>query len=175
MCIRDSYKLCKDLGTLPVVTQYEGPCFQHVENLSDGKGVIFCDNAANFRENVFTTKQVKGTEYRAYFINHEVVAIYRKQKLTKGPATPIKNSTNGYGYILNPKEQAKDLFRYIKELTLECSNRIGMSYGAVDFIVDKEYLIQILEANSAPTLLSEQVLVAFAIGINDLYGDKYES
>ena len=77
------YSLCKDLGTLPIVEQFEGPCFQHVDNGSNGSGVKFCDNAANFLENVFTTKQVKGTEWRAYFIANNVIAIYKKIKLAK--------------------------------------------------------------------------------------------
>jgi hypothetical protein len=43
------FELCKDLGTVPVCTSYEGPCFQHsVPNGSNGLGVVYVDREEDF-------------------------------------------------------------------------------------------------------------------------------
>ena len=158
------FDLCEDLGTVPVVKEYNGPCFQHLDRFSqNGRGVVYVDNPADFSRNVLTTKAIKGIELRSYFCYNSKPVIFTKAKLPDGADTAVQNSTN-YGY---KKELPKftGIRSVIEELTKQVANRLELSYGAIDFIVDKDGLVWILESNSAPTLITEEVCDVFAKAI----------
>lgn len=158
--------LCKDLETVPVISSYEGPCYQHHAYLQDGQGVKFVDKESDFIQGVLTTKQIIGDEYRVYFCYDGPKQIYRKVKLNQHtPNNPIQTSVNGYGYEKNPTtlRTITNLKDILTSDTEKVAKRLEMSYGVVDFIVSKgDYSVYILECNSAPTLIDEPTLTTFA-------------
>ena len=167
------FSLCKDLGTVPVVTSYEGPCFQHFDfNGANGSGVVFVDNEEDFRQGVLTTKQVKGQEFRVYFCYGMTPQVYAKVPLTEDtPHNPIQNSFNGYGYMPAAPlmKKVRGLEGILKEYSKKVASRLELSYGAVDFIMAKDYTVYILETNTAPTLFNEGLCEAFATNIAEVW------
>jgi hypothetical protein len=172
-------ELLSDLGTVPVVTEYEGPCFQHVNPAGqNGSGVIYCDNPDNFIPGVLSTKEIKGKEFRAYFAYGKVGGIYRKSRLD-GSSTPGMGVCNSqeWGYVEYPKElkMVPELSSVIREMTIKAANRLELSYGAVDFIFSEDGYVYILETNSAPTLIDGELLDFFARSIKDaVYADAVD-
>lgn len=160
------FQLCKKMGTVPVVTEFGGPCFQHPDPMGhNGSGIRYVTEASNFVPGLLSTKQIKGTEYRVYFCYDMVPKIYMKVPLTEDtPENPIQNSHNGYGYLRNPPSLKKieNLKEILLSSTKEVANKLELSYGAIDFIVSTDYTVYILESNSAPTLFSEELVDGFA-------------
>jgi len=171
---KECASLLDDLGHVPVVTEYTEPgVFQHLGFYSNGKGVKFVTNSTDFNSDLFSTKKVTGKEFRVYFC-YKPLDIFKKVKLDKNtPDSAIQNSLNGYGYQKNPKELTDilDLKKYLTQLTTSVMNRLEISYGAVDFILEDETnLIYILEVNSAPTLFNYPLIEKFATIINERLG-----
>lgn len=169
------FELCKDLGPVPVVTEYSEPgVYQHHANLSDGRGVVFVDSPENFVRGVLSTKRIVGTEYRVYFCYDMKPMIFKKVKLDDSAEDhAIQCSTNGYGYIENPRElQAIDNLKSILlNYTARAAKRLELSYGAIDFIVEKDtYMVYLLESNSAPTLITTDLVLGFASEISNIFG-----
>lgn len=160
------FQLCKKMGTVPVVTEFDGPCFQHPDPTGhNGSGIRYVTGASEFVPGLFTTKQIKGTEYRVYFCYDMVPKIYMKVPLTEDtPENPIQNSHNGYGYLYNPPalRNVDNLKEILLSSTKEVADKLELSYGAIDFIVSTDYTVYILESNSAPTLFSEALVEGFA-------------
>lgn len=154
------FQLCKDLGTVPVVSSYEGPCFQHYDQFShDGRGVKYVDRQEDFIPGVFTTKAINGLEIRSYFCYDMQPMLFAKALLPGHSPTPVQNSLN-YGYTpLLPK--VTGLRKIVEEMTRDVANRVELSYGAIDFILDREHTVWVLESNSAPTLIKEEIVQGF--------------
>lgn len=159
------FELCKDMGTVPIINSFNGPCFQHHDPLgANGSGIRFVATEEDFIPGLLTTKQVKGSEYRVYFCYNAKPLIYLKTRLTdETPECPIRNSHNGYGYMRNPPQlrTIPNLKEVLLSYTEEVSNKIELSYGAIDFILSAEHTVYILESNSAPTLFSEELVEMF--------------
>jgi len=160
------FKLCKKMGTVPVITEFDGPCFQHYDSAGhNGSGIKYITNQEEFIPGLLTTKQIKGNEYRVYFCYDMIPQIYMKVPLSEDtPENPIQNSHNGYGYLRNPPSLKKieNLKEILLSSTKEVADKLELSYGAIDFIVSTDYTVFILESNSAPTLLSEELVDGFA-------------
>jgi hypothetical protein len=163
------FDICKDLGTVPLVYSYEGPCFQHTDTSGhNGSGVSFVNKEEDFLLGVLSTKQIKGQEFRVYFCYNMEPMIYAKVPLTEEtPHNPIQNSFNGYGYM-----KAAPLLKKVSGLktilvthTGMVAKRLELYYGAVDFIMSEDYTVYILETNTAPTLFSEELCENFATNI----------
>ena len=172
------FQLLHNLGTVPVVTEYTEPgVYQHHgASLSDGRGVRFVERASDFVPGVLSTQRVIGAEFRVYFCYNQPKLIYKKVKLNATtPDSTIQCSTTGYGYQSDPTELRRIIgFNGIlKEYTKKVANRLELSYGAVDFILEKDTnMVYILEVNSAPTLFVEEIVDTFAQGISEqLNGD----
>lgn len=169
-----TFKLCKHLGTVPQIQGgYDGPCFIHTNPLGqNGSGVVFCDKEEDFIGGHFTTKQIKGKEFRTYFAYGSVIGIFKKVQVEGDSQSLVRNSHNGWGYLSSPPElnRIKDLKKYLKELTLDVSNALELSYGAVDIILeDDTHKLYILEANSAPTLITLDLVEQLVTKLNNHY------
>jgi hypothetical protein len=162
------FDICKGQGTVPVISYevFTERCYQHFDaNGHNGSGIKFVANEEDFTPSLLTTKEIQGEEYRVYFCYDMEPQIYLKAPLSDDVSpSAIRNSSNGYGYMANPPKlkRIKDLKHYLLTLTKEVSERMELSYGAVDFIVDSNYTIWVLETNSAPTLFNEALLEGFA-------------
>ena len=167
------HTLCKDLGVVPIVTSYEGPCYQHHDVAGhNGSGVRFVDTPEAFVQGVHTTKQVKGQEFRVYFCYNMEPQVYAKVPLTEDtPHNPIQNSFNGYGYMPANVffKKISGLQSILKEYTKKVSSRLELSYGAVDFIMSEDYTVYTLESNTAPTLFNESLCSSFATAIAEVW------
>lgn len=172
---QEFFKLCKSLGTVPAVTQWEGPCFQHHANLQDGQGVKFVDKEEDFIPGILSTKQIKGVEYRVFFCYDGPMHIFKKVKLDReSPSSSIQNSVNGYGYEKNSKtlKTIPKLRELLISDTIKVKNKLELSYGAIDFILENTtHNLYILESNSAPTIFDEGVMYSFADTINKQFGE----
>lgn len=170
------YKICKKHGTVPVVEHFSGPCFQHDNVLGhNGSGVRYCNRQEDFIPGIFSTKEIKGTEWRVYFAYGKVLEIYKKDKVEEvgDPSSPVHNSHNGWGYVSNPREldRIHDLKKYLSELAINCANSLELSYGAIDILASKRWVLYVLESNSAPTLITNDLVAKLAKEINRIYGE----
>jgi len=159
------FELCKDLGTVPVCTSYEGPCFQHrVPNGSNGLGVVYVDREEDFMPDFFSTKEIVGNEFRVYFCYDMPYHYYQKLPLGEPTSHHLQTSGNGWGYGSTKDEFSRvtGLKNILEEYTEKVANRLELSYGAVDFKVSEDYTVYILEANSAPTLFNIGLVEGFA-------------
>ena len=170
------FDICKNQGTVPVISseRYVERCYQHIDpSGQNGSGIKFVASEESFTPGVLTVKEIKGDEYRVYFCYDMPKQIYLKAPLTEAtPENPIRNSHNGYGYMNNPPQLRKirDLRHHLYSLTNEVSARMELSYGAIDFILDNDYTIWVLETNSAPTLFNEALVEGFAEEFNRRWG-----
>ena len=176
------FSLCKDLGTVPVVPTVnevgESPhgYFIHDDVTGhNGSGVRYTLGSLSVVEAIqagkLVTKQVKGQEFRVYFC-YGAVKIYAKVPLTEGtPHNPIQNSFNGYGYMAATPflRKIEGLKQVLTEQAKKVASRLELSYGAVDFIMDNDYTVYILESNTAPTLFSEELCEMFATNIAEVW------
>lgn len=170
---RGFFHLCKDLGTVPVCTSYEGPCFQHrVSNGSNGVGVTYVDREEDFMPDFFSTKEIVGKEYRVYFCYNMPYQYYEKMPIGEPTSTHLQTSGNGWGYGSARPAFARisGLKNILKELTTSVANRLELSYGAVDFKLSKDHTAYILESNSAPTLFNIELVESFAAAIKEKLG-----
>jgi hypothetical protein len=162
------FDLCKNLGTVPVVTEYSGPCFQHFDpGGHNGSGLKYVDSPEDFLPGVLTTQEVKGREFRVYFCYNMVPLIYEKVPLSSEVVeAPVHNSHNGYGYkkFNSTISGLKDI---LVDYTQKVARRIELSYGAVDFIMSEDHLVYILESNTAPTLFNTDLCEGFAAAIKE--------
>lgn len=160
------FKLCKEMGTVPVITEFDGPCFQHYDSAGhNGSGIKYVTDSSEFVPGLLTTKQIKGKEYRVYFCYDMAPMIFLKTKLEDTVQnSAIQNSHNGYGYLYNPStlRSISNLKKILLLSTEEVKNKLELSYGAVDFIVSEDYTVYVLESNSAPTLFTEALVDEFA-------------
>lgn len=170
------FKLLESLGTVPVVEHYSGPCFQHHDVAGhNGSGVTYCNNRDSFVPGLLTTKEIKGIEWRVYFAYGTVLGIYKKVRVEAlgSESSPIRTSHNGWGYQENADElhNVVNLKQTLTELAVDASDRLELSYGAVDIMTDHDWSCYILETNSAPTLITNSVTSKLAKIINQKFGE----
>lgn len=163
------FALARGLGTVPVVNTYLGPCFQHRDALGhDGRGVVYVDKAEDFLPGYLSTQKIEGEEYRVYFCFDAKPIIYKKVPLVDGYGEVHNSTTHGYDTQPNLKK-IPGLRKVLTDMTKAVANRLELSMGAVDFIVDSEHTCWVLESNSGPTLLSQELLEMFASAIGERY------
>lgn len=158
------FSLLKDDGTVPVITEFAGPCYQHPDPYGhNGSGIRYVDREEDFIPGLLTTKQIKGEEFRVYFCYDSPPKIYKKAPLSDGLDSPIRNSHNGYGYMTNPPElrEVPNLKEVLLSLTKQVANKLELSHGAVDFILSRGHKVYMLESNSAPTLFDHSLVGMF--------------
>ena len=175
------FSLCKGLGTVPVVKEAEdvegfGYFIHEDASGHNGSGVRYTHGLLSAYEAAqagkLVTKEVKGQEFRVYFCYGMTPQVYAKVPLTEEtPHNPIQNSFNGYGYMPAAPlmKKVRGLEGILKEYTKKVSSRLELSYGAVDFILAKDYTVYILETNTAPTLFNEGLCEAFATNIAEVW------
>ena len=171
------FDLLKDYGPVPVTTEFVKPgVFQHHANLSDGKGVQYVNKKEDFIPGVLSTKKITGSEWRVYFSYGKILGIYKKTKVSSFKnKKEIHNSTNGWGYLLNPTELTtiEDFDTILRSWTIRTAKRMELVMGAVDFILEyKTRLVYILETNSAPTLITPELGYHFAENIYNNIGNE---
>ena len=89
-------------------------------------------------------KFIEGEEYRVLVLQDKPIAFHRKFY-----TTPI-NDPEKVKRISYPKEKWN---QEMVDLSRRCMKVLGLNFGCVDFMIDKEGKIFILEINSAPGLL----------------------
>ena len=177
---RTFFNLCKDLGTVPVVKEedeYAHGYYIHNDVTGhNGSGLHYTDSMVDallgIYEGKLVTKEVKGQEFRVYFCYGMPHMMYAKVPLTDDiPHNPIQNSFNGYGYMpATPYlKRVSGLKGILSEYTKKVAARLELSYGAVDFIMDEEYTVYVLESNTAPTLFNETLCINFATSIAEVW------
>jgi len=88
-----------------------------------------------------------------------------------GPADALAwNFKQGGHFITIHNPGRYSIFKKARELSDNILDILGMSFGAVDFIVDKDYNIYFIEVNSAPgfTDLSEPIYIDAFTKLKDL-------
>lgn len=174
------FDLCKDLGTVPLFAEEasNGWYIHRNSGGQNGSGVYYTeekhDARTHFSLDYLVTNRILGEEYRVYFCYDMKPMIFKKIKMDDdAPDHAVQCSTNGYGYIENPRElrDVDNLRDILVQYTHKTANRLELSYGAIDFIVEKNtYMVYILESNSAPTLITADLVLGFAEQISNRFG-----
>ena len=173
------FSLCKDLGTVPVVSKVEeytpGCHYIHYDATGhNGSGVMYSYDEHRILSSIpdmLVTRGITGQEFRVYFC-YGTYKMYAKVPLTEDtPHNPIQNSFNGYGYMPATPflRKIEGLKQVLTEQTKKVASRLELFYGAVDFIMDNDYTVYILESNTAPTLFSEELCEMFATNIVEVW------
>lgn len=111
------------------------------------RNVVLIDSLADVEkshfslDDVIVEKFIRGTEYRYLFLKDKIIGVQQKNT-TPQENSPWKKSFENK----NESEWNKELIK----LSLLACNALGLQFGAVDFIIDQNKQIWILEVNSAP-------------------------
>jgi hypothetical protein len=95
----------------------------------------------------------KQREYRIWSFRRTVIGCYEKlleypaKFGRRGRSREVWNYRNGYAYIFQRPEQVAENLR---ELARQAVDAVGLDFGAVDLIVDRQGRGYVLEVNSAP-------------------------
>ena len=148
--------------------EFYDTCIQHVNPLGmAGNGIkLIHPNQDEYDPAILTTKFIEGDEYRVYFAYGKVLGTAKKEKLFDKAHPWIKTPSNGWGYSLIYQEPVENLFAIFEDGVQEISKKIGLKYGAVDLIVEKDTnIVYVLETNSAPCLYDASLAEAMARAI----------
>ena len=170
-----TFQLMKTFA-VPLITskdEFYDTCIQHTNPFGmAGQGIkLIHPKQDEFDPNILTTKFIEGEEYRVYFAYDKVLGYAKKEKLFDKAHPWIKTPSNGWGYSLFYDEPLTGLFDLFLDGVQEVSKRLGIKYGAIDFIVEKDTSITyILEVNSAPCLFDNDLAegMAKAIVMNEV-------
>jgi hypothetical protein len=105
------------------------------------------------RHDFYTQLIDKQREFRIWSFRRTVIGCYEKilsypAKLgRRGRSREIWNYRNGYAYIFRRPEEIPD---QLKELARLAVDAVGLDYGAVDMLTDRQGRGYVLEINSAP-------------------------
>ena len=105
------------------------------------------------RHDFYTQLIDKQQEFRIWSFRRKVIGCYEKilaypNKLgRRGRSREVWNYRNGYAYIFRLPGEIPDA---VKELARQAVNAVGLDFGAVDLLTDRQGRGCILEINSAP-------------------------
>jgi hypothetical protein len=104
------------------------------------------------RHDFYTQLVPKAREYRIWSFRRKVIGCYEKilaypRKLgRRGRSREVWNYRNGYAYIFRHPEEIPDA---LKELARRAVDAVGLDFGAVDMLTDRQGNGFVLEVNSA--------------------------
>lgn len=110
-------------------------------------------------------------EYRVHVMDEEVILYQKKSRrvdedgnvvTAEGEAADVRNLASNWVYRTG---NLKRLER-IEQLAIEAIKSVGLTFGAVDIIMDEDGEVYVLEVNSAPGLGNTETLEAYTNGFN---------
>jgi hypothetical protein len=105
------------------------------------------------RHDFYTQLVEKAHEYRVWSYRKTVIGCYEKvlaypSRLgRRGRSREVWNYRNGYAYIFRSPNELQES---IKELARQAVDAVGLDFGAVDLLTDRQGRGYVLEINSAP-------------------------
>lgn len=106
-------------------------------------------------------------EYRVHIFDGQVIDITQKRRRTDADGNPrdcnmdIRNLANDWVFChgnVNPPQS-------VMEQSLKAIEALGLDFGAVDVVIDREENTYVLEVNTAPGLNSPQTIEAYVAAI----------
>lgn len=146
---------------------FNGKVVKHIDPKGmGGKGVSLVKVGEFWDNNVLYTKFIEGREFRVFFAYDKIVGIAEKVPVEDIKDGDIRTAKNGYGYQVWLDSPVTGLFDVFDELVKKAQTKLGLSYGAIDFILeDSTMYVYILESNSAPCLFDNDIAEQMAITI----------
>lgn len=108
-------------------------------------------------------------EYRVHIFDNKVIDITQKRRRIDADGNPrncnmdIRNLANDWVFChgnVNPPES-------VMEQSLKAIQALGLDFGAVDVVIDREGTAYVLEINTAPGLDSPQTIQAYVTAIKE--------
>lgn len=110
-------------------------------------------------------------EYRVHVMDEEVILYQKKSRrvdedgnvvTAEGEAADVRNLASNWVYRTG---NLKRLER-VEQLAIDAIKSVGLTFGAVDIIMDEDGEVYVLEVNSAPGLGNTETLEAYTNGFN---------
>lgn len=128
--------------------------------------IVYRTHQRGRRHDFYTQLVDKQQEFRIWSFRRKVIGCYEKiltypSKLgRRGRSREVWNYRNGYAYIFRRSEEIPE---NIKALGRSAVDAVGLDFGAVDIILDRQGRGFVLEINSAPGVEGErQCLISLA-------------
>lgn len=147
---------------------------RHVLNGHSGKGIeVFEADYALPSARLYTRGVQNHGEYRVHVFMGEVILYQKKSRryvdedvvdVPSQPESDVRNLASGWVYRT---ENLRRLER-IEQLAIDAINAIGLDFGAVDIIKDRDGLVYVLEVNSAPGLGNTKTREAYVSAFQSL-------
>ncbi len=111
------------------------------------RDIHIIDSAAQLKtiklENVILEKYISGVEMRYLVLNDEVIAVHRSEY---GTSVAADRALQRFSYPEHEWDQS------LVQSSLHIARVLGLSFGAIDYMVDESGKAYVLEANSTPGL-----------------------
>jgi len=136
-----------------------------------GKGLQYVESAEDIPLNFdYVVKYIdKRAEFRVHvgeFGDVELRYLQRKLRLRDMPPAQVWNYKHGYRFHTRAVED----YPHVMELGITAVRALGLHFGAVDVIMDRDGRLYVLEVNTAPGLKSEPSQEAYLTFFRNIIG-----
>lgn len=128
-----------------------------------GSGIVVARSAEELADAALYTLYIKKVgEYRAHVFDGRVICLQQKRKRdgVEDYDPLIRSASRGWVYAVNNVNRdvlPDNWTEYVVDAVESC----GLEFGAVDFLVDPDGVLYVLEVNTAPGLCSPTVTQAY--------------
>ncbi|CAM6031251.1 unnamed protein product [Sphagnum compactum] len=131
-----------------------------------GDGIIVCDKGSKELPDapLYTKYIYKTKEYRVHVCNGQVIDTQKKIRDPDWFVTDWKVRSHQNGFIYARNNVFPEILR--DEMAIAATTALGLNFGAVDIIEDKNEKLYVLEVNTAPGLEGKTV---------ELYAEAFRS
>lgn len=137
------------------ITQRDLPVIRRRAYHSRGSDIILVNALYNIPNGDYYSKLIDSkSEYRVHVFNGEVIRIQLKIKDSERESEMdefVHNFENGY-VLSDTYTHDLEVEKSILQLSIDAVGLLGLTFGAVDVLIDKDNNPYVLEVNSAPRL-----------------------
>lgn len=138
-------------------------------NGHSGEGIVLVETPDGMVDApLYTQYRKKDKEFRVHVFNGKVIDVTQKRRLSNSEVNPfIRSHANGWVFCRENIQEPENL----RDVALKAINALGLQFGAVDIIWNKQYnRLYVLEVNSAPGLEGTTVINYTNAILETVYG-----
>jgi len=130
-----------------------------------GEGIVLANNVSELVSAPLYTLGIKiKREYRIHVFKDKVICCAKKtHKDGERPNNLIRNLDNGWVF----KQEGIEVPENVQEVAIEAIEALGLDFGAVDIIIDKDLNPFVLEVNTACGLKNEKTLSSYVTAFSE--------
>jgi len=130
-----------------------------------GEGIVLANNVSELVYAPLYTIGIKiKREYRIHVFKDKVICCAKKtHKDGERPNNLIRNLDNGWVF----KQEGIEVPENVQEVAIEAIEALGLDFGAVDIIIDKDLNPFVLEVNTACGLKNEKTLSSYVTAFSE--------